>query len=207
MLPFLPCGQAYRFRLRLPKVRLALVQISLTCIPSQNICDSDPKIFDTYNVFEGIYKAWMFWPLPCYFWKVEISHTPFPCPASQLIYIFLKFQCVLCILNFSVTNIVIRKESYFKINVCFSCAYAIAKQFVLKELVRWGVKCFLKISHENVSACPPLFNILAQSFITVVICVSHECMLSVWKKFISIKMSPDMCSSNLQGTQVREAGR
>ena len=43
------------------------------------------------------------------------SHTPFPCPASQLI--FLKFQCVLCILNFSVANTFIRKESYFRINV------------------------------------------------------------------------------------------
>ena len=123
------------------------------------------------------------------------SHTLFPCPASQLIYIFLKFQCVLCILYFSVANAIIRKESYFRINVCwdiinvqrnqqgtkdsalwdtrqnwgqirfrsvynnsllsvaqkriypFQCipTYATAKKFALKELMWWGVKCFLKI--------------------------------------------------------------
>ena len=136
---------------------------------------------------------------PCYLHYIAFdrlkSHTPFPCPASELIYIFLKFQCVLCILNFSVANTVIRKESYFRINVCldiinvqrkqqgtkdsalwdarqnwdpirfcsvynnsllsvaqkiiypFQClpTYATAQQFALKELMRWGVKCFLKI--------------------------------------------------------------
>ena len=43
---------------------------------------------------------------PCYLHHIAFdrlkSHTPFPCLASQLIYIFLKFQCVLCILNVSV---------------------------------------------------------------------------------------------------------
>ena len=123
------------------------------------------------------------------------SHTPFPCPASQLIYIFLKFQCAFCILNFSVANTVIRKESYFRINVCWDIIHvqrkqqgtrdsalwdtrqnrgpirfctvynnsllsvaqkriypfqcfpncATAKQFALKELMRRGVECFLKI--------------------------------------------------------------
>ena len=40
------------FRLRKPRVRVALVQILLTCIPSQIICDSDPKILDTFDIFE-----------------------------------------------------------------------------------------------------------------------------------------------------------
>ena len=139
----------------------------------------------------------LFDPFPCYLYHIAFdrlkSHTPFHCPASQLIYIFLKFQCVLCILNFSLANTVIRKESYFKvccdiINVqrkqqgtkdsalwdtrqnpgpirfCsvynnsllsvaqkriypFQClpTYATAKQFARKELMRWGVKSFLKI--------------------------------------------------------------
>ena len=144
----------------------------------------------------------LFDPFPCYLHHIAFdrlkSHTPFPCPASQLIYIFLKFQCVLCILNFSVANTVIRKESYFRINVCwdiinvqrkhqgikesalwdtrqnrgpirfcsvynnsllclaqksiypFQCLpppppHATAKQFALKELMRRGVKCSLKI--------------------------------------------------------------
>ena len=135
---------------------------------------------------------------PCYLHHIAFgrlkSHIPFPCPASQLIYIFLKFQCVLCILNFSVANIVIRKESYFEymsveiplmykdnnkgprtvfcgtpdktgpirfrsvyntslLSVAqkrisaFQClpTNATAKQFALKEIMRWCVKCFLKI--------------------------------------------------------------
>ena len=63
-----------------------------------------------------------FYPFPCHLHHIAFdrlkSHTQFPCPASKMIYIFLKFQCVLCILNFSVANTVIRKESYFRINVC-----------------------------------------------------------------------------------------
>ena len=49
---FTSCGQESRFRLRKPRVRLALVQILLTCIPSQIICDSDPKILDAFDIFE-----------------------------------------------------------------------------------------------------------------------------------------------------------
>ena len=49
---------------------------------------------------------------------------------------------------------------------CFP-TYAIAKQFAVKELVRWGIECLLK-SNMNVSTCPPLSKMLAQSFITVV---------------------------------------
>ena len=37
---------------------------------------------------------------------------------SQLIYIFLKFQCVFCALNFSLANTNISEESYFRMKVC-----------------------------------------------------------------------------------------
>ena len=71
-----------------------------------------------------VYEAWIFYIrflviciiLHLTGWNL-IPH--FPCPASQLIYIFLNFQCVPCSLSFSVANTVIRKESYFRINVCW----------------------------------------------------------------------------------------
>ena len=70
---------------------------------------------------KSIWSMDLFYPFPSYLHHIAFdrlkSHTPFPCPASQLIYIFLKLQCVLCILNFSVANTVICKESYFRINV------------------------------------------------------------------------------------------
>ena len=58
-----------------------------------------------------VYEAWIFfYPFPCYLHHIAFdrlkSHIPLPCPASQLVYIFLKFQCVLFILNFSVANTV-----------------------------------------------------------------------------------------------------
>ena len=68
------------------------------------------------------------------------SHTPFPCPASQLIYIFLKFQCVLCILNFSVANTIVRKESYFRINVCWDIITVQRKQQGTKDSALWDTR-------------------------------------------------------------------
>ena len=35
------------------RVQLALVQMLLTCIPSQIIGDSDPKVLYTLDIFEG----------------------------------------------------------------------------------------------------------------------------------------------------------
>ena len=139
-----------------------------------------------------------FYPFPCYLHHIAFdrlkSHTPFPCPAPPLIDIFLKFQCVLCILIFSVAKqssaISIISESMsveislmYKENkkgpktvlcgtpdktgaqsdfaplqqlavVCSteknqssSVSFHLyqAKQFALKELMRRGVKYFLKI--------------------------------------------------------------
>ena len=50
------------------KVRLTLVQILLMCIPSQIICDSDPKILDAFNICENLssYSIWSMDPFPCY---------------------------------------------------------------------------------------------------------------------------------------------
>ena len=51
---FRSCGQAYRFRLKKPRIRLALMQILLNiCILSQIICVRDPKILDTFCVFQS----------------------------------------------------------------------------------------------------------------------------------------------------------
>ena len=107
-----------------PKVRFALVQILLTCVfhrKSFVIVTPRYLMLSTFSrtVPSRVYEAWIFfYPFPCYLHHIAFdrlkSHTPFPCPASQLIYIFLKFQCVLCVLNFLVAS----KESYFRINVC-----------------------------------------------------------------------------------------
>ena len=74
---------------------------------------------------------------PCYLHHIAFdrlkSHTPFPCLASQLIYIFLKFQCVFCVLNFSVANTVIHRESYFRISVCWDTINVQRKQQGTKD--------------------------------------------------------------------------
>ena len=140
---FASCGQTYRFRLRKPRVRLALLQIQYCwCVfHCKSFVIVTPKILDVFDIFEdrslqSIWSMALFDSFPCYLHHIAFgrlkSHTPFSCSASQLIYIFpriiyynvwslifLKFQCVLCILNFSVTNTVIRKQSYFRINVCW----------------------------------------------------------------------------------------
>ena len=59
------------------------------------------------------------------------SQTPFPCIASQLIYIFLKFQCALCILNFSVANTVIHKETEKRTNFFENISFRLYKVCVL----------------------------------------------------------------------------
>ena len=110
-------------------LRLAVVQILLTCIPSQIVGDivTHKYLIVSTFIFEdgslrSIWSMVLLFPFPCYLHHIAfgklISHTPFPCPTSKLIYILLKVHCVLCILNVSITNTVISKESYFTINVC-----------------------------------------------------------------------------------------
>ena len=129
-------------------IRLS-ANIADMCITSQIICDSDPKILDAFDIFEdrSLYSIWstdLFDPFPCYMHHIAFdrlkSHTTFPCPASQLIYIFLEFQCVLCILNFSVANTVIRKESYFRINVCWDIINVQRKQQGTKDSALWDTR-------------------------------------------------------------------
>ena len=183
----------------------ALVQTLLTCVfHRKSFVIVTPKylMFSTFSrtIPSRVYEAWIFfYSFPCYLHHIGFdrlkSHTTFPCLVTQLIYIFLEFQCVFCVLNFSVANTIISEESYFRINVCwdiinvqrkqqgtkdsvlwdtrqnrgpiqfcsvynnsllsvaqkriypFQClpTYATAKQFALKELMRWCVNCFLKI--------------------------------------------------------------
>ena len=55
------------------------------------------------------------------------SHTPFPCPGTQLIKIPLKFYCVF-ILNFIIANTVISKKSYFRLNIWWDVIYVQREQ-------------------------------------------------------------------------------
>ena len=86
----------------------------------------------------------IFFSFPCYLHRFVFdwlkSHTPFPWPLSKLINIFLKFQCVLCIPNFSVTKTAIRKESYFRINVCRDIINVQRKQQGTKDSALWGTR-------------------------------------------------------------------
>ena len=89
-------------------------------------------------------KYGFFDPFPCYLHHIAFdrlkSHTPFPCPAFQLIYIFLKFQCVFCVLNFSVANTIIGEESYFRVNACCDIINVQRKQQGNKDSVLWDTR-------------------------------------------------------------------
>ena len=195
------------------------------------------------------------------------SHTSLPCPGTQSTNIPLKFYWVFFILNFTITNTVISKKSYFRLNIWyviyvqreqqgtkngalgytrqnrspvrfysiynnslfseakkriypFQClaTNSIAKQFAFKEFMRGCIKCLFKIQYERVNLSsvvqdfsPIIYYRSQLSFTTVSF---PECMLPIWQELIFIKMSHDiwtyehtMCSSNLQGTQVKETGR
>ena len=70
------------------------------------------------SVPSKVYEAWIF--LICLhhiaFDRLK-SHTLLPCPGTQSINIPLKFYCVFFILNFTITNTVISKKSYFRLNI------------------------------------------------------------------------------------------
>ena len=100
-------------------------------------------------------------------------------------------------------------------NLSISMSYnSIAKQLLLRS--SWGgVSNAFSKSNMNVSTCPLLSRILAQSFITVVNWVSQLCpflnacclSVSVYSSRWVMIFEHTMCSSNLQGTQVKETGR
>ena len=92
---------------------------------------------------------------------------------------------------------------------------SIAKQFSFKEFMRGVSNAFSK-SNMNVLTCSLLSKILAQSFITVVNWVSQLCPFlkacclsdrSLYSSRWAMIFEHTMCSSNLQGTQVKETGR
>ena len=172
---------------------------------------------------------------------------------------FIRFL-VICI------NTVIRKESYFRINVCWDIINVQRKQQGTKDSALWdtrqnrgpnpilhrlqqlavvcstkkesihfsvfppmpqpnslllrsscgGVLNAFSKSKMNVSTCPPLSKILAQSFITVVSWVSQLCLFlnacclserSLYSSRWAMMFEHTMYSSNLQGTQVSEKGQ
>ena len=90
---------------------------------------------------------------------------------------------------------------------------SIPKQFAFKEFMRGCIKCLFKIQYECVNLSS---KILAQSFITVVNWVSQLCPFlnayclsdrSLYSSRWAMIFEHTMCSSNLQGTQVKETGR
>ena len=89
-------------------------------------------------------KHGSFWSVSLLFasyctWQVDTPfHTPFPCLASTLIYIFVTFQCFFCVLNFSVANTIISEESYFRINGCWNISDVQRKQQETKDSALWG---------------------------------------------------------------------
>ena len=92
---------------------------------------------------------------------------------------------------------------------------SIAKHWLLRS--SWeGVSNAFSKSNMNVSTCPLLSKILAQSFITVVNWVSQLCPFlnacclsdrSLYSSRWAMIFEHTTCSSNLQGTQVKETGR
>ena len=99
------------------------------------------------SFFVGLICRWgldLFDPFPCHLHHIAfdrlVSHTPFPCPASQLIFIFQKFKYVLCVLYFSVANTIISKESYFRINVCWDIINVQRKQQGTKDSTLWDTR-------------------------------------------------------------------
>ena len=182
---FTSCGQAYRFRLRKPRVRLALVQILQICVFHLKSFMIVTPIFQDiwfFRCFRGPFP-------PEYmqhgsFWSVSLLFASY-CnliphflvqhgTAFQLICIFLKFQCVLCILNFSVTNTVIRKESYFRITVCWDIINEQRKQQGTKDHALWdtiqnqGLIRFCSVYNNSLLA-------VAQKSIISISVSSHLC--------------------------------
>ena len=111
------------------------------------------------------------------------SHTQLPCPGTQSINIPLKFYCVFFILNFPITNTVISKKSYLRLNIWWDVIYVQREQQGTKNgalgytrqnrsPVRfysiYNNRCFLKQRKESIhfNVLPPipsLNNLLLRS--------------------------------------------
>ena len=89
-------------------------------------------------------KHGSFWSVSLLFasyciWQVEISY-PTSLSNIPIIYIFLKFQCVFCVLNFSVANTIISEESYFRMNVHWDIINVQRKQKGTKDSPLWDTR-------------------------------------------------------------------
>ena len=97
-------------------------------IPFHIICDSYTQVFYAFNVFlysafKGVVSLYLTRPFICQLHHDAFdglkSHSPFPSPTAQTINVSLKFQCILFILDFTIANTIISKESYFRLKVLF----------------------------------------------------------------------------------------
>ena len=96
---------------------------------------------------------------------------------------------------------------------CLATSF-IAKQFAFKEFMRVCIKCLFKIKYEcvNLSSivqdfCPIIYYRSQLSFTTMsfpACCLSDR---SLYSSRWAMIFEHTMCSSNLQGTQVKETGR
>ena len=109
------------------------------CIPAQIICNCYSKVhvFDAFNVFMvssllGVWSIGLLDPFSCQLHHVAFdrleSHTPLPCPATQLINIPLKFHFVFFILNFTMANTIISKKFYFRLSIRWDVIYVQREQ-------------------------------------------------------------------------------
>ena len=87
---------------------------------------------------------------------------------------------------------------------------SIAKQFAVKEFVRGCIKCLFKIQYECVNLSSIVQFITAVSWVSQLCPFLNACCLSDRSLYLSrwtMIFEHTMCSSNLQGTQVKETGR
>ena len=91
------------------------------------------------------------------------------------------YLSILCILNFSVTNTVIRKESYFRINVCWNIINVQRKQQGTKDSALWDTiqnQGPIRVcSIYNNSPPLPVFNSLMGKFTLLKQDASQKCLL------------------------------
>ena len=102
----------------------------------------------TRSVPSKVYEAWIFlirYLVSCIILHLK-SHTPLPCPGTQSINIPLKFYCVFFILNFTITNTVISKKSYFRLNIWWDVIYVQREQQGTKN----GALCYTRQNRSPV---------------------------------------------------------
>ena len=96
-------------------------------VPFQIGSNCYAKIFDIFYIIKDSFLLIIgridhFDPFPCNLHDIAFdwleSHAPFPCPTAKAIYILLKFYSVLCTFDFAITNTVISKQPYLRVNIC-----------------------------------------------------------------------------------------